>query len=550
MKKILFAFILSSFFFVAKAQTLQEGIKHMENENYAAALNTFNAICKADPKNASVYYWIGEVSYLQDDPKEAEKNYRKGLSINPQCAECYVGVGKIQLDNGSMLEAEKSFASAIRINKKNAAIFGLIGDSYLYNKKPDAKKAIQYLSEARAMDTKVAKYWAHLGDAYKLDGNHGEAVTAYETAVEKDPSNSEAYISMARIWSAAKQYDLAIPHLEKAIQMSPNDARPIKDLYELYIHTGKYDKVVPLLDKYIALAGTDIDAKVRLVKFLTFQAKDYERAIIEGEKLLLTNPNQYTLHRWLAWSYVGQSKIMEAQKTDGKAIDTAKLEQYWLQAYKHSEELFNAIGKNDERKAFPEDYEYWALSAFKIGKLDDAAHIYRKYIEFEPSKASEIYGMLAKTYFDSTKYEQAINYYKRKAEGKTLTNAEDYYLGLSQYYLKQNLEADSSFARVLAVTPNFANGWMYRARIANRIDSTQTMFLAYPHFEKYIEYASLDPGKNKRGLIEAYTYMAFYAVQHDEIAKAKEYYELILALEPENDVAKANLEILKGEKRR
>ena len=57
---------------------LQEGMKHLQNENYNAALNTFNAIAKSDPKNGTIYYYIGEVSYLTDDPAEAEKAYKKG----------------------------------------------------------------------------------------------------------------------------------------------------------------------------------------------------------------------------------------------------------------------------------------------------------------------------------------------------------------------------------------------------------------------------------------------------------------------------------------
>ena len=55
----------------------------------------------------------------------------------------------------------------------------MIGDAYLYNKKPNGNKAVEYLSIARDMNPKVAKYWAHLGDAYKLVGNNGEAMTCF-----------------------------------------------------------------------------------------------------------------------------------------------------------------------------------------------------------------------------------------------------------------------------------------------------------------------------------------------------------------------------------
>lgn len=551
MKKILFSLILSFCFFLGNAQTLQEGIKHMENENYDAALKAFSALCQTDPKNAVVHFYIGEVHYLLEDYKESEKAYRKGLSTNPQCAECSIGLGKLELDKGNTAEAEKYFETAIRANKKSSSTYGHLGDAYLYSKKPNATKAVGYLSTARDMDVKIARYWAHLGDAFLMAGDNGAAMTAYETAVDKDPSNAEAYISMARIWAKAKQEDLAIPKLEEAIRLSPSDARPIKDLYELYIKERRYEKVVPLLEKYISLIGTDVDARVRLVKFLTFQAKDYDRAIEKGEPLLRNNPDQYTLHRWLAWSYVGKAKQIEEDKVSSKETTDSLARIYYQQAYDHSIKLFDAIGKDDKRKAFSEDYDMWALAALKLGKLDEAAHVYRKYLEFDPTKAPDIYGMLAKTYFDSTNYTQAVAYYKRKLETKPLTNAEEYYHGLSNYYLKQYVEADSSFAKVARATPNFISAHLMRARVATSIDTLQgsTLFLAKPHYEVYIEYAKVDPVKNKKNLLEAYSYMAYYFVQQGDNTKAKDYYNLMLALDPENQTALESLEILKSQNR-
>ncbi len=548
MKQLFFSLILSFLFVMGNAQSsLQEGIKALENENYNLAENIFNSLCKADPKNSVAHYWLGEVSYAKEEYTEAEKRYKKGLETNPQCAECHIGLGKLDLDKGKVPEAESHFESAIRINKKSASIKGLIGDAYLYTKKPNANKAIEYLTLASDGDPKVGKYWAHLGDAYNLAGNNGEAMTNYERAVEKDPTNTEAYIRMARIWRAAKQINDAIPHLEKAMQLAPDDARPIKDLYELYIYAGKYDKVVPLLEKYIALSGTDVEARVRLVKFLAFQAKDYERAITEGEKLLLTSPDQYTLYRWLAWSYVGQAKMMEAQKTAGDSIDEAKLKVYWKNAYDHSVKLFDDIAKKQERKSYPEDYDHWALSALKTGSLEKAAHIYRKYIELEPARANEIYGTLARTYYDSAQHEQAIKYYKLKAIEKPLTTSEEYYRALAHYHLKQNLESDSAFARILVLTPNYVQGHLYRAKIANRIDSTNTLFLALPHYEKVIEFATVDEAtqeKNKRQLLEAYQWMGVYYVQQGDNVKGKEFFLKMLALDPGNAKAQEYIEIL------
>ncbi|HZV68864.1 MAG TPA: tetratricopeptide repeat protein [Saprospiraceae bacterium] len=537
MKKIFFVFVLAALTLGLKAQTIEEGIKYMENENFTAALNTFNAICKADPKASQAHFYIGEVNYLMENYAEAEKSYRKGLTANPNCAECNIGLGKLELDKSNTVEAEKYFATALKLNKKSALIPALIGDAYLYSKKPDATKAEKYLSDARNMDPKVGKYWAHLGDAYEMNENHGEAMSAYESAVEKDPANVEAYISMARIWSRAKNYEDAVKQLEKAIQLSPNDARPIKDLYELYIRDKKFDKVIPLLEKYVQLIGSDIAAKVRLVKFLTFQAKDYDRAVIEGEKLLLTNPEEYTLHRWLAWAYAELGK--------------------WKESYEHSSQLFDAIGKKDDRKAFPSDYEYWAKAAFHLGKLDDASHIYRKYLEFEPSRAYEIYGLLAKTYYDSLKLDQAINYYKRKGELKPLNNQDQYFLGQSYIKLKQYPQADSVFAVMVTTTPNYTQGWWLRANIATKTDTIvdDTIWTAKPFYEKYVELAVADSvylskNQNKALVVSAYHYLAYYYAQHEDFEKAKEFFSKILVLDPANKEADEYLKLIIGQKNR
>lgn len=548
MKQILFAGIFSFLCTLGFSQ-ITEGIKHLENENYAAATEAFNAACKADPKNGVAQFWIGEVAYAQEDYNAAEKAYKKGIEAG-DCAECYVGLGKLFLDKANVAEAEKNFELAKRVDKKKASTFGRIGDAYLYSKNPNATKAIEYLGNARDMDPKNAVYWAHLGDAYIMIRDNGQAMSAYEDAILKDPTNSEAYIKMARIWSAAKQTDLAIEKLEKAIELSPNDARPIKDLYELYIAKRQYSKVVPLLEKYIALAGTDTEAKVRLVKFLTFQAKDYERAISEGEKLLAAKVNDYTLHRWLAWSYTGMAKQWEAERVAGTPYDTAKVKDHYCKGLAQSEKLFEAIGKDNSRKAFPEDYDYWALATLKCGSLDQAAHIYRKYIDLDSSRAGEIYSILAKTYYDSTRYDQAINYYKRKMEEKPLSNTEEYYLGLSYYYSDSLTLADSSFAKVLRATPTYIQGYVKRAQIANKLDSLEPkQFLAAPYNLKVVELGEVDSAKNKRSLIEAYLYLAYYEVQKNNNSGAIAYYDKILALDPANEIAMENKKIVKGEKR-
>jgi tetratricopeptide (TPR) repeat protein len=220
---------------IVNSQSLQDGIKQLENENYSAALNTFTQLNVSNPKNPIFAYYIGEVHYALENFDAAKTAYQIGLNASSKCDECRIGLGKLELNNGRIAEAKKLFESALKGNNKNHQIIALVGDAYLYNKKPLPDDALEYLTRARDLDPKVARYWIHLGDAQLAKSDLGSAMTSYETAVEKDKSDPETYVKMARIWSASKKYDLGIEKLEAAIVLNPEYAIAYKELYEQLI---------------------------------------------------------------------------------------------------------------------------------------------------------------------------------------------------------------------------------------------------------------------------------------------------------------------------
>lgn len=525
MKRLFYVVVITATYIMnVSAQKLEDGIMQLENENYGDAMKTFIKLNVMDPKNTIYQYYIGEVNYALENYEGARTAFNKGLEVSSKCDACRVGLAKLDLDNGNFQEAKKQIDAALKGNSKNHFIHALAGDAYLKSKNPRAIDALPLLVKARDIDPSVAKYWIKLGDAYFLNNDLGNAMNSYETAVKKDKNDPETYVKMARIWSSSKQYDLAIDRLEASSKISPNYALAYKELIELYIRAGKYDKVLPVLEKYVALAGSDIDAKVRLTKFLCFQAKDYPRAIEEGKKILVTNPEQYSVHRWLAWSYFESGKFQEA-------FDQSKL-------------LFDAIEKDPARKSYSSDYEYYAKAAANIKRMDIADAMYAKLIEKDSTRSEEIYGMLAKSNYDNKNYKDAILWYDKKNAIKPLSNTELYYNALALYYESRYAESDAVFAKVVEKTPNYAQGWLMRARCANGIDPDGIQFLAKPFYEKYIEFASVDREKNKKNLIEANKYIGYYYVKQNDKANAKLYFEQVTSLDPADQEAVNNLTIL------
>jgi tetratricopeptide (TPR) repeat protein len=525
MKKCLTILFVVFAFSNLLAQTVEEGQRHLANDNLSEALRIFTTIAQREPTNANVFFYIGEVKYAAEDYPAALQSYQQGLKIDAGNALNNIGIGKLSLDKGDLAQAEKYFNLALRSAKNKSDIHAQIGIAYMHSRKPVGAKAVEHLTMARDIDPENAEYWLRLGDANALKGDYGSAMTNYEIAVQKDKSIVSAYISMARIWSSGVNDSLAIENLKQAIAIDPEYAPAYKELYSLYVRNKQYGKVLPILEKYVSLMGDDVEARVRLVRYLTFQAKDYERAITEGESLLQAHPEKHGLHRWLAWAY----------------YETG----VYQKSYDHSNQLFAYFNSLEDPQIFASDYEYRAKAALELKLLEDAARFYQQFFELDSTKRPEIFAKLGKAYYDAKNYEQAITYYNAKQEIEQLSGTDKYYLGVSLYYDSAYVQADSVFLEIVEKSPEYAQGWLWLAKIANRQDAERTQWLALPHYEKYIATASADTQKNKKGLIEAHNYVAFYHVQHDANADAIKHYELLLELDPENAQAAENLRLLK-----
>jgi tetratricopeptide (TPR) repeat protein len=184
--------------------------------------------------------------------------------------------------------------------------------------------------------------------------------------------------------------------------------------------------------------------------------------------------------------------------------------------------------------------------------MDTAEMFFVKLLELQPERSAEISVMIAKASYDAKKYNKAEFWYLEKAKHAPLTVGELVYLGLSQKALNKLPDADSTFAKILSISPKYEFGWLTRAQINELMDTAQEkkLYLAKPYYEKYIELASTsaDPSKFRDRMIYAYLYLAVYSVQNDNNEMAKSYCNLVLNLEPENETAKDYLKILSGEK--
>ena len=145
--KFLILFLLPFFLF---AQSVEDGIKAMDNEKIQDAKQIFSALTSNSPSNAELWYYLGNVYSILAQKDSARFIFNKGVSANPMIASNYIGIGKLLLDENRTAEAKVNFDKALSFSKsKDSKAFTLIADAYSTTSgQKDIIKAIELLNKA------------------------------------------------------------------------------------------------------------------------------------------------------------------------------------------------------------------------------------------------------------------------------------------------------------------------------------------------------------------------------------------------------------------
>lgn len=150
----------------------------------------------------------------------------------------------------------------------------------------------------------------------------------------------------------------------------------------------------------------------------------------------------------------------------------------------------------------------------------------------------------------SNKYDDAIVIYKQLISRRPQPLSSDYLmLGKAYLFSEKLAEADTTFGKLISMQVS-PSGFLWKAKTKEKLDPNQSKVLAKPYYEKFIKMASDFPDRHKSGLVDGYKYMASYSKNIEKnIPLAVQYYELVLELSPDDQVAKDNLAILKESKK-
>lgn len=557
MRMKLVALVFGLFAFVnLHAQTAQDGLALIHGERYTEAGDLFKKLAEGSP-SADNQYYLGYYYIKTNQLDEAQKAFEKGLTIDDKSYLNKVGLGTIALSKGDRAKAKELFDEAEKKKKKDAEVLFRIGEAYtLFEKNNDPAEAIRLLDLAIARDKNLADAYIAKGDALMLRNEGGNAVTAYEYALTAKPNYAVAHNSIGSVYLRGKNYNLALENYKKAIEADANFAPAYKDLAELYFWAQKYKQAAENFDLYLQKSGsTDPEMKLRGAQF-AFTADDYAKSLqfLEDAKGKINNP---ITKRMYGWAYFKTNKPDSAIQNLEEFIKVAP-DKVIGDDYKYLGRALNA--KSTDGKG----YDSLGMEYIKKGAEMDTSK----------TEAAAAYKEVAGLYYAAKDFPKAAAAYEKGNSLDTAkASANDYYYeGLANFQTAQGiivpktgdpnfadsvaiatekrdlyLKADSIFATVTTKLPDWPYGYYWRAStLYNAYDRQENVDkgISQPYYLKLTELAEKDPdpSKYKSYLRLAYGYLAFHAQStlKDE-AKAKEYWEKLLAVDPDNAAAKEAL---------
>ena len=514
-----------------QAQTVQDAKKAIESEFYFKAKKILIGLNATAPTVETNYY-LGNVYSITGSIDSAKIYYKKASElVENKNALIYVAMGKLNLLNNKPAEAKENFESAIKVSKsKSAEIFYQIGEAYY---KIDNNEAIKYFDIAYSTDASLVINLLAYGDAYLASEKPSEAMTKYEQARTVNDNIAVTHLRIARIHSKTGNHKDAIAEYEKTVALDPTIAVAWKELGEEYYLAGDYAKVKPCFDKYVELNAEDKAA--RIVPAVTcYQIGDYTCAIEEATKIIADEPNNFIAWRILYWAHFDFGDSL-------RKIDAPRSATLFADGYKAVQSYWNI----PDKKVIALDYPYSARLAVEVKDTAKAMFFYGMALSNDTTATQEVYAEYAKYLYNTKKYADAIVNYNQLITKFDEGALDVYFLGRSYFQTGDYVNADTTYANFIIMQPNSPDGYLQRAKTKGRIDGDEIKGSALPFYLKYIEVAEKDIEKNKKNLIEAYLYCAYWYNSIEQNTDACIYIMKTKAIDPENTFVKELEQVVK-----
>ena len=520
MRKLVFMFIgvvfvASGLIAQAPVSQLSEGVKLLNYEKNKSALIFFKDALDKNPADGETVFWYGQALLAQnyngiptpESIKKTKEVYQVAMQSKGNDPWLLIGMSHIQLLEGADNNAVKQnleVAITTSLNTKgkykgkpNQDIINAIGRVFaeLPIRIGDHHYAVDKLKETiSAYDIVSPSLYLNLGINYlKLGGEFGgEAVTAFQNAINGDPKNAYALYRIGKIYQTQNNKESIEEYYKKSIDADQAIAPVYFALYDFY------------KDKNSSLAKSNLDL------FLTHADKDPLFEYYSADYLYRSGQFDQSLEKAKAMEAAGNLTvfptlaILLAKNYDHKGDSV--LAKSYIEPY---------INNTPTDKIVSTDYELAIkiLSRFS-GNQTALATLLEKAVAADTSKDNKLkyYKLGADMFEKATMYSEALKWYTNLITLKGSKAEFDYYKLASLALNAKNGQATMEVAKqYIAAFPEKAQGYNFNTKGAALIDTANNQGILFEAVNFQNQFLLKDSVKYKQALVNNYyTLIGYY----------------------------------------
>lgn len=384
------------------------------------------------------------------------------------------------------------------------------GKTYYNNGEYD--KAIEIFKKAVELNPNDDDSWRLLGNSYNRNGQIEEAIKYYLKAAELNPDDSRNWFNLGISYSNNEQYKEAINSFLKVVELNPDDSYSWYGLGNSYIKNKQVEDAIKSLLKATELNSNDYQSWLDLA-ISYIHNEQYEEAIGPLLKAIELNPNNAGDLSLLGYVYKINGQYEEAIKYLSKA-----------------------------KELNPDGFDNWyelGEAYLNNGQFQEAIETLLKAVELNPDE--DIWRLLGMSYRLNEQYEEAMNSFIEATKLNQDNNINWYAIGDLFYIQGAYEEATEYLIKSIGLGNNGLNAWEHLGNAYSELENYTEAVECYEYILNSEEFEL-----NKDFLI---SFGINYGVALANLNRTEEAINMhmqVLDLDPDNETAKNNLQILQS----
>jgi len=153
--------------------------------------------------------------------------------------------------NGRLREAEKDYKRILAINPRHPDCLHLLG--MIAYQAGDLDTAAEMIGQAIAIHSTGTSYYVNLGTVLQAQGKLDEAVALYRHALTLKPNLTEIHVNLGNVLLAQGELDESVACFERALALKPDSAEAHNNLGNALQSQGKLDDALAVFERALAI---------------------------------------------------------------------------------------------------------------------------------------------------------------------------------------------------------------------------------------------------------------------------------------------------------